>query len=327
MNLQTLLVPLDGSRTAEAALPFATTIGRATGASLALLAVVEEAPIRTLVEHGRMETLAGAEQKAMSPADDYLAVCAAALTDQGLRATTRVIAGDPAEAILAVADELEAGCIVMATHGRGGLQRWIVGSVADKVMRTSARPVLLVRPPAEDGHAGLVPIRRIVVPLDGSAPAEAALPPAAELARALGATIVLVRVEQPAQAAMTMYDPIGYIPDLSGLDEQIADEALKYLQQMQSKIPAEVPSDVMLLRGAPATTLLEVLSNDPADLVIMTTHGRGGLRRLVLGSTADRLVRAGVPVLLIRPATPVPEPMRGAMEPANAGAPGRLDTR
>jgi nucleotide-binding universal stress UspA family protein len=189
----------------------------------------------------------------------------------------------------------------MATRGHGGVQRWLLGSVADKVMRLSSRPVLLIRPPEpEDGAASLtaaVPLRRLMVPLDGSPLAEAALPLADSLGAALGASLLFVRVEP---WLVTMMPDVGYVPNLAQMDADAEAAAQSYLDEVRGRLTPALQSASTVARGAPAETLIRLVAEDGIDLFVMSTQGRGGLSRLVLGSTADRVVRAGVPTLLVR---------------------------
>src|SRR5581483_7956227 len=140
---KTLLVPLDGAAVAEAAVPYAELMAKALGASLSLLAVVEREPGELFARAAEMRAyLENAREASLR---QYLALLAGTLRDRGLTADVATVLGDPAEEVLAAAERLDAAMIIMATHGRGGLDRWLIGSVADKVMRTSPRPVLLVR--------------------------------------------------------------------------------------------------------------------------------------------------------------------------------------
>jgi nucleotide-binding universal stress UspA family protein len=189
--------------------------------------------------------------------------------------------------------------VVMATHGRGGLQRLFLGSVADKVMRTADQPTLLISPSEDATARQAIQLRRIVVPLDGSPLAEAALAPAARLAAAAGARLVLLRVQSwPVMTTMAL----PYVPDLGPVEAELERQAQQYLEGVLGRLPAGVAADIAVLRGIPTMTLVDYVQENAVDLVVMTTHGRGGVRRLALGSTADRLIRLGLPVLLIRAA-------------------------
>ncbi len=304
MDWNTLLVPLDGSPLAEAALPYAVTIARASGARVLLLTVLESEPMRALVVGGDERQRAQIEEAWRSPAEGYLAAVAARLGARHVRAEYKAVIGDPVDQILAEAEEERATMIVMATHGRSGLQRLLLGSVADKVMRMSSRPVLLIRPREEATVPSDEPatIRRIAVPLDGSQLAEAALPVAIDLARMLHARLFLIRVEPLAQSLIVPFDLSGSVPDFATLDERIAAAAEEYLGTVRARLPVGIKAETLVVRGSPAPTLLEVLERDRVDLVVMSTHGWGGLRRFVLGSVTERVVRAGVPTVVVRPA-------------------------
>jgi nucleotide-binding universal stress UspA family protein len=193
--------------------------------------------------------------------------------------------------------------IAMTTHGRGAVGRVFFGSVADRVVRHAPIPVFLVRPNADD-QAAPRRIARVVVPLDGSELAEAAVPLATELAERLGAPITLLQ----AVDAELAHSPLGDLglPDLA---EQIARATLERAQEDLETVAERLQrqgraANVQVLDGSPFFVLVEALR--PDDLVILTSHGRGGARRWLLGSVAEKLVRtAPCPLLL------VPSPGRG----------------
>ena len=200
--------------------------------------------------------------------------------------------------------------IVMTTHGRGGLARWALGSMAGRVLHSVSNPVLVVRASA----AEVVPagVRNMLVPLDGSDLAELSLEHASNLAAALDASVSLVRathtleyyrsrVAGPAVAAGQ--SPESWIDDLMGED---SDEVTNYLIRVQRRLAAERPEidrveTLHLLHDSPAQAIIDRVSVQPT-LVVMTSHGRGGLGRMLLGSVTDRVVRhSNAPVLVIRP--------------------------
>ena len=294
MATDVLLVPLDGSVLADAALPYAEVLARALAAPLRLVAVVEPAPVGLLGQPSEVQ--AHLEQADRQRLGQHLSTTADALRAGGLEVTVTLDLGDPSNRILAVADAHDVAMIVMATHGRGGAARWLVGSVADKVMRLSTRPVLLVRPPADGEAPRTVRLSRLMVPLDGSPIGETVLPIAARLAAATGAALTLVRVEP---WLTTVLAPYGASYDLGEMDAEVAAAAGAYLRTVQDRLAAGVHADSMVLRGPPSPTLIDFAQQEHFDVVVMSTHGWGGLRRLVLGSTADRMVRAGIPTLLV----------------------------
>jgi nucleotide-binding universal stress UspA family protein len=279
----TVLAPLDGSRLAEAALPYAEAVVKAIGAPLCLLGVIEHV---TDSAPGATAALAAPVRDARDQAnagqvEQYLETTATLLR-AGTAVSTVIERGDPSERILAVAEENGAGMVVMATHSRVGIERLRLGSVAEKVLRAATRPVLLVHPPHLERAWRPVTFHHLLVPLDGSGPAEAALPAALALAGP-DTTVTLARVEPS-------------LPRKAALDAE------KYLQRVRSAFPDGRRLDTAVLAGAPVEALLAFAEQKQVDLIVMTTRGRGGLRRMMLGSTAERIARSGVPALVVPPA-------------------------
>jgi nucleotide-binding universal stress UspA family protein len=197
----------------------------------------------------------------------------------------------------------------MGSHGYGAIERLVLGSIADQVARRAAAPTMIVH---DGGRNSTVEhIERLVVPLDGSVLAERALPVAATLADDLGVPIHLVRVVDfdLVRAAVQAGIPAAEASlrsqqtELRRAEQYLA-ALIQELRERELAVTAEV------LRGSPATKLLDAIQSD--DLVVMTTHGLGGVRRWVLGSVAEQLANAAsAPVLLVRAA--VPQPLRSAV--------------
>jgi nucleotide-binding universal stress UspA family protein len=142
-----ILVTLDGSSLAESALPHAEAVARQFAAELTLLQVVPS-PMTIAVgyyDHLSGEVLETLRDTALEQAREYIDGQVAAVTEQGIKASGQVVEGEPVECILHCAEELAVDLVVMATHGRSGLGRWVYGSVADRVLRGSEQPVLLIR--------------------------------------------------------------------------------------------------------------------------------------------------------------------------------------
>jgi nucleotide-binding universal stress UspA family protein len=295
MTQQTVLVPLDGSPLAEGVLPYAETLARLLGATVRLVFVVEP------VSESRWERLDDVEQRLdelrRSEAGRYLESIVQQLAQRGSTASICVLAGEAADCIIDAAEDPNVALVAMATHGRGGVKRLFLGSVADKVMRLGTWPTLLVRTTEEQGVQQPLVLRRLLVPLDGSPRAEQALPLAEKLARAAGATLVLARVErefwQTVMAEAPMYD-------VTAMDAGVTEALAQYLEKLRCRFPPETALELMPMRGYPALVLEDLALHGGSDLVVMATHGRGGVRRLAIGSMADRLVRLGAPTLLVR---------------------------
>jgi nucleotide-binding universal stress UspA family protein/predicted transcriptional regulator len=297
MDWGTVLVPLDGSPLAEEAVPYAAAIAKATGAPVLVLSVVEREP-RGLTH--RSEQRAAQKESAHGEARrQYLAGIAAELQAQGLAVTTEVAVGDPVTLILAAASRDVVSMVVMTTHARGAVGRWLLGSAADAVVRWGQRPTLLLHPPYVRLPRRRVTLERLLVPLDGSPLAEAALPLAQDLAAAAGATLSLVRVEP---WITRLGETPWATPDLVQEEEQAAATASAYLAEVRRRLPESAKVETVVLRGSPAPSLVEFVRYEHVDLVVMSTHGWSGLHRLLLGSTAEHLVRSSVPTVLVRPA-------------------------
>jgi nucleotide-binding universal stress UspA family protein len=289
----TILVPLDGSAFSERALPMATTLARALRAQVILVRAASAA-----VFPGTDPT--EAQVQAVEEAQAYLSALAAGLSEHDLNIEVAVPYGDAAESILLEIGLRSADLVVMCTHGRSGLGRWIYGSVAEQVLAHSPAPVLLVRPTGEVATLTPEPEQTtLLVPLDGSAFAETALPHTAALARAFGGTILLLCAVEPPMVPYT-YQGVSLAP---GASMEIAREAESYLEQVAQRLRSAGLSVLTVVReGWPADV---IAYRGPAlgpSLIVMATHGRTGVARLLLGSVALEVVRRSpLPVMLIRP--------------------------
>lgn len=285
------IIPLDGSPAAEAALMYSEAIPSEKVALLLCLPPREEVAGFAGSE--------GAEQERRVLREDalrYLENAGSTLQRQGREVEHWLDTGDPAERI--VTDTTIDDLVIMTTHGFGAGRRAVFGSVADRVVRHAAAPVLVVR--GGDHPVVPVPLSRIVVPLDGSELAELALPIAVEIAADLGLPIRLLRaldvdlLQETVRAGT--YASAAYaasVPEIRASFEEYLDERAKEL------ISQDLPVTTSVLDGPPAGALLAAV--DAGDLLVMTTHGRSGIRRWMLGSVAEKMVRlAPVPVLIVR---------------------------
>lgn len=169
--------------------------------------------------------------------------------------------------------------------------------MADKVLHGCHRPLLVITATADPReHPQAVEYRHIAVPLDGSALAEQALPVASQLAQAVGALVTLVRVE-PWLPQLVGAAPFGV--NVTVENERVHQDAETYLRTILQRLPATLQAHTVVLRGEPAAQLSQFCRRAQIAVAVMTSHGRGGIRRLALGSTTDQLIRAGVPVLLV----------------------------
>jgi len=296
-----ILVALDGTKLAEQALVPAVSIARRTRAHLYLASARRVLPV----------TLSG---KPLSPEDDvqvkYLEQMAERVREAGVSPVSADVftAGDVAGGIEAHRKKVQASLTVMSTHGRGPVRRAWMGSVADRFVRTSVAPVLLVRP--EEQEPAVLDLSRdtlvdhVLVTLDGSEESEAALRPALELSRLFGASCTLVRIVQSladleSSWVLNPFEPVG---------EQLGDARRAAEEEMDAvcaRFRAEGFAVDCTARVAEhvAEGILDLAREKRADLMAIATHGRGVVGRLALGSVADKVVRAAeCPVLLVRPA-------------------------
>lgn len=330
-----VLVPLDGSAEGERALPVAARIARASGGSVRLVRVVR-APVE--FETGATSPAPWAPAARQGERDEAVAYLDAVRQRDalaGLSTTTAVYAGPPASMILMAAADAPTDLIVMTSHGRTGVSRWLLGSVASEVVRETAIPVLILRGSTlrdalEAQGGGLAAL----VPLDGSPLAEAAIGPALQLLGALASSgpvaLHLLTIVEPLPLTETAPLAGGVQGEghalLTALDKTMLGEAEEYLcstaEQVQREATQIVPghevhitwSAVWSPDVAHAIAQIAASGRDdkgsaqqtsrlaPSQLIAMATHGYGGLRRWVMGSVAERVVTsASLPVLLVRP--------------------------
>jgi nucleotide-binding universal stress UspA family protein len=292
-----ILLPLDGSDVSERALQVASQVARALSYQVALLRVLETDSLPTTLNPDQQIQLDQLVAEARIRAEDYLNTLRDRLRQQGIETTADVLPGTPAEAIVFLAHSQGVDLIAMATHGRTGLDRWIMGSVTDKVLQLADCPVLAVRA-REGGQAPLV--NRIVVGLDGSPLAERSLPWVAALGKGLGVTVTLVRVVSMAGILMLASDPTGFPPLVTELLAGIEQDAQDYLARQQLHLREQgLEVETQVVRGDPAVSLVD--AGDAGTLTVVTTHGQTGPGRFIMGSVSEKLVRgAAGPVLVVR---------------------------
>jgi nucleotide-binding universal stress UspA family protein len=274
---QQIMVPLDGSELAERALPCAERLGVATGATLHLVHVVELAPPLTwpfapaYVPDSIYDDLVAQE---IQQAKAYLDKMRERVAAGGVHVRTEQMVGYAAATLLDYERDASIDLVVMCSHGRTGLARFALGSVAEHLLRHGAAPVLLVRPFGDP-----VTLEHAVVPLDGSERAEEALRVVDHLARCVVQEVTVLRVVGAAQEGP---------------------EAERYLEEVAGRLTQKhLACSRRVAQGDPAETIIEVAGAD--KLVVMATRGRSGLMRWALGSVADRVAHGGAAaVLLVR---------------------------
>jgi nucleotide-binding universal stress UspA family protein len=300
----TILVPLDGSRLAESVLPAAEAFARRLHASFSLVHVIEKNVPPTI--HGERHLTAVPE------AASYLESIAARLRDAGAQVTCHVHEEQQENVALSIvehADEIEATLILMCSHGRGGLRDLLFGSIAQQTLKRGQRSVLLIHPQPDGTPAEFEP-QHILVPLDGTAAHEPALPMAVRLARGFDAELSLLLVI-PTLATLTAdRAPTGRsLPATMRAVLDLAEEdGRSYLDAASAQCRADgARVSGELVRGDPVPEIIAVAERRNAELVVLASHGRRGLDALFRGSVAPRVTgRIGRPLLLVRAASSEP---------------------
>jgi nucleotide-binding universal stress UspA family protein len=214
----------------------------------------------------------------------------------------------------------------MATHGRSGLDRWLMGSVAEKVLRATANPLLLVRTVTDRKTTGETRWQSVIVPLDGSELAELVLPSVVTLAREMKLEVRLARAYEIPAAAY--YGSEDYLPNYEAIKKEIREEARDYLLNKTEGLKKAGAANVswVLLDGPAADELIKLGRSTPDNLIAMSTHGRSGVKRWVLGSVTEKIVRhSGDPVLVMPAKLPHGVEERPVSEEFNLGFRYTLD--
>jgi len=292
-----ILVPLDGSKFAESALPLALSLSRHTSADLHLSTVQEPVPSFAYDEW---------ENAATEWSQQYLAGVSERLTPlAGGNVTVALLSGHVVDTLEQEAEAHKVDLVVMATHGRGLLSRAWLGSVTDSFLHHTNRPVLIVRPQeGEVVDVGADPtFDKILVPLDGTELSECMLEHAVKFGRLFDAAYHLVRVvPYPIDIASP------YLPHTVQLNQGLVDDAkvaaMEYLDAQAESLRQQglTVDTAVLVDAQPGHGILKEVETAGCDLIAMSTHGRKGLSRAILGSAADKVLRGThAPVLLYRP--------------------------
>src|SRR4030043_1212519 len=292
MAYRRMLVPLDGSELAERAIPYAKTIAKTKGSELILFTV----------------SIAAVEQLDR-PMKAYLEHNANALQSQGIKASIAIAYGNVADAIVSFADKSNIDLIIISTHGYSGIKRWVLGSVARKVLYGTCVQVLLTKSKSPKVSQG--ELKKLLLPLDGSPFAEAPITFIEELTKGTKTEIALTTVCEPPLVPSYGDRPINptWKKHRDALWAETRKRASEYLNKVKTKLEKQgvivksqvIPGDL----GRVGESIIQAAQKEKVDLIVMTTHGRSGVSRWVYGGVANRIVeQSAQPVLLIRPSVP-----------------------
>ncbi|OGO32515.1 MAG: hypothetical protein A2Z29_06905 [Chloroflexi bacterium RBG_16_56_11] len=278
MMYKRVVVPLDGSPLAETALPYAEEIATRMGSEIILLTVLPCGDSEEYRDHDTYisSVIGSTRQKIIE--------CCEMTGRKAIGVGSATRNGDAAQGILSYVNRGYSCLLVMATHGRSGLSRWAIGSVADKVVRSTLRqPLLLIRArgKATDVKAGGI-LKKMLVPLDGSLESEAVIPYLSRIALSLNTSFTLFRV-------------------ITG-HNHTADSAEAYLRNWCQHLRKEgITAEYKVRAGAAAEQIIDYAGKRGFDLVAMSTRGQTGITRWALGSVAQKVLLGGnTPLLLIR---------------------------
>ncbi|WP_423747143.1 universal stress protein (plasmid) [Haladaptatus sp. SPP-AMP-3] len=287
-----ILIPTDGSRGATAGARHGLTLARAFDSRVHLLSVVDErAYSARLVDIDRdiREHREALEDRAEEAVDELAELAA----DANVQSERVVEHGIPSEAIRSFVDERGIDLVSMGTHGRTGLDRYLLGSVTERVVRTSDVPVLTSREAAESETS----YDAILLPTDGSDAAAGAVEHGLSIAERYGATVHALSVVDVRQLT-GMYETDSWTPRLLDVVEEARERSVEGVAERAKDRGLDVTTHVE--HGIPSSVIREYVPEQDIDLVTMGTHGRTGLDRYLIGSVTERTVRTSdVPVLTV----------------------------
>ena len=296
-----VLIPLDGSKLAEAVLPYAEELASKLKAEITLLQVL---PVSYHV-YAALETTTQIPYtlKEMEPlkksAQDYLDKTSKQITDKGIAINKKIIISNAiADEIVGYVDKERIDLIIMASHGRTGIGRWVLGSVTDKVVRASKKPIAIIR--VKDGHPDVreeTLLNKILVPLDGSKGSEIVLPYIEELASKLQSQITVLHIITPDYVQ-------GETVNLEYLEE-VRKSSRDYIEKVNARLREKGLNSNFEFREVivdhEAEAIIKFADEIKTDLVAMATHGRSGISRWAFGSVANKVLHQGnTPILMIR---------------------------
>ena len=299
--LSKIIIPVDGSDLSEQIIPYCVALSKGLGSSMTLLHVVDTDALPDTAELQHQVHLEQLVEQERTQAHAYLHKVQAHLKEHDIQANIEVTAGPTAETIVSMAQNEGADLIAMSTHGRSGLARWRTGSVTDKVLHTATVPLLIFRP-QDQTTPDEVQLSSVILPLDGSPLAAQAVPLATSVATALKLKVKPIRLVSTGSFAFTDPYPTGGAEMSVPVMEVAENDARDYLDKTAEALREKgLDVEPHFMFGEPASQIIELAHETAGSLVVMSTHGRSGLGRFVMGSVADKVLRgSGSPVLIVR---------------------------
>jgi nucleotide-binding universal stress UspA family protein len=309
-----ILVPLDGSSLAECVLPHVVALSRTFDASITLLRVVEAE-----MACGSSEAVDPLSwQIRRTEAEAYLTEVAIRLRDLGREVTTRIVEGLPADQIINHAKTIDAGLVIMSSHGSSGLSEWNINSVVQKVLLRVYAPALIIRAyNAQDIGLDALRYKKLLVPLDGSQRAECVLPLASTIAEEHNATLLAVHVVRRSEVPRKNLLSAEKRDLIDRLVELNRAEAAGYMDSLRSRIACPVETR-LLDAESPAAALHELTRQESVDLTFLSAHGYSAQADWPYGSIALNFIAYGVTPLLIVQDLP-PEEVKPSLAEEVAG--------
>lgn len=289
-----ILFPTDGSRGASDVLDYVIDIATERDATVHVLNVADPA----LVFQPQRDIIDALEREG----EAFVRDVADRIQQRGVETITEVQTGEPYRTIVDYAASQDIDLVVMPTHGRQGLERFLLGSTTERVLRRSDVPVLTIRPNDDDDCTTTYPYQNVLTPTDGSNCAQEAVKIAGDVATITGAALHLLTVIDIASVGVDVRSDIH-----TAQLEETADKILEDATALAETTGVEPIAETVEYGPSVHKTILSYIEDHDIDLVVVGTHGRTGFDRYVLGSVTEYLVRTSpIPVLTIREPTPEP---------------------
>lgn len=278
-----IIVPLDGSEQAEFVLPYVEKLAGTFNSSIDLIAVS-----------------ANHDTTNIHLLQKYLAGIADGITGKGLKTSSTYLPGNPGEDIINYANKNADALLALASYGGSGVSHWLLGDLTSKLITRTNTPVLLVPEKQHPQNVKEPEFLRIVVPLDGSPQGATAMPYARVMAQKTGSKLFLVNV------VTSVYKSYGAVKYASDFEKQLAEtlhkEAREYFNTLTPELEREkIAFKADIISGSPADSILRYAEENNADLIAISTHGRSGVKRFIMGSVTQQIIHSSdLPILVIR---------------------------